>query len=88
MYVLEHGFQWLTGGIPHFWSGGFFYPTNDLVIAYSDHHIGNLPIYIVLRLLRLDRETAFQLLIIIICFLNYGVSWWVLRKIRLVKQLV
>ena len=79
MYVLEHGYRWLTGLDKSFWSAPFFYPAAN-VIAYSDNHLGSLLFYSAFRLLGQGRETAFQLWAVTIFTLNYFVTWIVLRK--------
>ena len=79
MYVLEHGYRWLIGLDPSFWSAPFYYPAPK-VISYSDNHLGTLLFYSGFRLLGQDRETAFQLWAGTIFALNYFVTWIVLRK--------
>jgi hypothetical protein len=78
-YTLEHGFQWLSGNQESFWSAPFFYP-EPMVVTFAEHLIGAIPIYSVIRLLGLDRETSYQWWIIIIFILNYVSCVWVLRK--------
>lgn len=80
MYVLEHGFRWLKGLEGSFWSPAFFYPAHD-VMAYSDAHIGTLPIFALLRDLRLTRESAFIGWMVVCCALNYAGAFWVLSGI-------
>jgi hypothetical protein len=79
MYVLEHGYRWVTGLDKSFWSAPFFYPAQN-VITYSDNHLGSFLFYSVFRILGADRETAFQLWAITLFTLNYFVTWIVLRK--------
>ena len=79
MYVLEHGYRWVTHLDDSFWSASFFYPVRN-VITYSDNHLGSLPFYSVFRILGASRETAFQLWVVTIFALNYFVSYYVLRK--------
>lgn len=78
-YVLEHFYQWLTGGIESYWNAPFFYPFQR-VTAFSDDLLGNVLFYVPFRLLGQDRETAFQSWIIIGYVLNYLSAAWVLRK--------
>jgi len=78
-YTLEHGFQWLSGDQETFWNAPFFYP-EPMVMTYAEHLLGAIPIYSVIRLLGLDRETSYQWWIIIIFILNYVSCVWVLRK--------
>src|SRR5260370_4192660 len=48
MYVLKHGYRWLTGLDKSFWSAPFFYPAQN-VITYSDNHLGSFLFYSVFR---------------------------------------
>lgn len=82
MYLLEHGYRWLSGLEKSFWSADFFYPAPD-VITYSDNHLGTLPFYSLARFLGASRETAFQWWAVIIFGLNYLASWSILKKERL-----
>jgi len=84
MYILEHGFRFITGQIESFWDASFFYPAQH-VIAYSDNLIGNLPLYVPLRLLGLSMERSFQLWFVICMTLNYVSAYWVLRKFGLIS---
>jgi hypothetical protein len=79
MYVLEHGYRWLTGVDKSFWSAPFYYPVPN-VITYSDNHLGSFLIYSAFRFLGQDRETAFQLWCVALFTLNYFVTYFVLRK--------
>lgn len=78
MYVLEHGYRWLTHLDHSFWSAPFFYPAPN-VITYSDNHLGSFLFYSVFRTLGASRETAFQLWVITIFVLNYFITWLVLK---------
>ncbi len=78
-YLLEHGFQWLSGSQESFWNAPFFYP-EPMVVTFADSLSGTLPLYSVFRLFGLDRETSFQWWIITIFILNYISCVWVLRK--------
>ncbi len=79
-YVLEHGWRVLTGRQPRFWDAPFYYPEPG-VIAWSDCHLGTLPIYAVFRAAGCDRETAYQAWLIVLCVLNYAAAAWVLRRL-------
>src|SRR5271166_6260965 len=79
MYVLEHGYRWLTGLDKSFWSAPFYYPAQN-VITYSDNHLGSFLFYSMFRILGADRETGFQLWGITLFTLNYFVTWIVLRR--------
>src|SRR5579871_2971771 len=78
-YVLEHGHHWLTGRERSFWDAPFFLPEPN-VIAYSDCHLGTLPLYALFRFAGADRETAFQLWALAQFALNYLCCAWVLRR--------
>lgn len=80
MYILEHGFRWLSGQDVSFWSAPFFYPATD-VVAYSDNLLGSLPFYALFRELHQTREGAFQMWIAISFFLNFVASYWVMRRL-------
>lgn len=80
MFVLEHGYRWLTGQEPSFWHADFFFPTEDNTIAYSDSHIGNLPIYGALRILGLPYDRSFQAWIVIVFSLNFASALAVLLR--------
>jgi hypothetical protein len=77
-YVLEHGYRYLRGDDPNFWSPTVCYPHLN-VIAMSDSHLGTLPIYAAFRAAGLDRETAFQAWFLSFFVLCYGASAWALR---------
>lgn len=79
LYVLEHGWLWLSGRQPRFWDAPFFYPQPN-VIAYSDSHLGTLPLYAVFRFVGFDRETAFQYWFLTLFVLNYLACLWVLKR--------
>ena len=79
-YILEHGFQWLTGQQQSFWNAPFFYPA-PLTVAYSDNHLGNLPFYALFRILGLDSDGALQGWISLQFMLNFGCCCWCLRRL-------
>ena len=81
-YVLEHFFQWLTGHVESYWDAPIFYPFQQ-VTAFSDNLLGSVIFYVPWRVLGFDRETAFQLWIILGYALNYLSAAWVLRKMSL-----
>ena len=80
-YILEHFFRWVTGLEKSYWSASFFYPYPN-TIAFSDNLLGSAPIYLIFRLLSLDRETAYQCWYIVGFFLNYLSSAYVLTKLE------
>ncbi len=80
MYVLEHGYQFITRQVHYFWGAPFFYPYPQ-AIALSDNLLGSMPIYAVFRVLSFDRETSFQFWFIAVCILNFFVTFYVLKKL-------
>lgn len=78
-YILEHGYKYLTGQVSSFWDAPIMYPFKN-TIAFSDNLLGTMPIYAVFRAINFDRETSFQLWIIVLFALNYLSSFWVLNK--------
>jgi len=82
MYLLEHGFKWLSGLTPHsFFDAPFYHPVRR-VIAYSDNLLGALPFYVPWRWLGFDRETSFQFWIVAGFLSNYLATVWVFQKMR------
>lgn len=79
-YILEHGYQWLTGHEKTFWDAPFFYPAPS-VIGLSDNHLGNLPFYAVFRGIGMNPDHALQGWIILQFILNFFVCTWVLRRL-------
>jgi len=79
-YILEHGYKWLSGKSPSFWSAPFFFPIPNTV-AFSDNHLGSLLVYSVMRVLGFGRDTSFQLWILVGITLNFFSMAWVLKKI-------
>ncbi|MCC6816875.1 MAG: hypothetical protein IT267_10725 [Saprospiraceae bacterium] len=69
-YFLEHSYQYFTGQIKNYWNAPMMYPDKN-TLTYSDNHLGTVALYIIFRILNFDRETSFQLWIIVIFILNY-----------------
>lgn len=82
LYVLEHGFQYITGQVDSYWSAPFFYPARE-VTSYSDNLLGNLPIYALFRFLNFNSERSFQFWFIVCMVLNYISAYWALCKFKL-----
>ncbi len=80
MYLLEHGYQYITHQVHYFWGAPFFYPFSP-AIAFSDNLLGSMPVYAIFRLLACDRETSFQLWFIVVCILNFFSAFYVLRRL-------
>ncbi len=78
-FLLEHGYQWSTGGTDSFWSAGFMYPFEN-TIALSDNMIGTMPFYGVWRMFGISHETSYQLWWIVICSLNYWSAYYVMKR--------
>jgi hypothetical protein len=78
-YLLEHGYRWLRGDDPSFWSAEFLYPFKN-AIAMSDNMLGTMPIYSIWRFLGFSPESSYQLWWICICTLNYWCSFFVFKK--------
>lgn len=78
-YLLEHGYQWMSGNTESFWRASFMYPFEHN-IAISDNMLGTLPIYSFWRVLGFEQETAYQLWWISLSALNYWVCYFVLNR--------
>jgi hypothetical protein len=80
-YILEHGFQWVSGNPAHanFWNAPYFFPETN-VTAYTDVLLGSAPIYWFFRFLRFASDTSFQLWLIFLSVLNYGAAYFFLRR--------
>src|SRR5215469_4708809 len=82
MYLLEHGYKWLSGQAAHsFFDASFFYPVRG-TLAYSDNYLGQLWFYAPWRWLGLDRETSFQAWFLIGFGLNFAAAAWVFTRLR------
>jgi hypothetical protein len=79
-YILEQGYSYLRGRVDSFWNAPFYYPTPG-VTAYSDAHLGMLPLYSLLRLFGLSPERAFQGWFVIPFVLNFVAAAWALRRL-------
>jgi hypothetical protein len=80
-YFLEHGFKWLSGQQKSFWDAPFFYPAPQ-VMTLSDNHLGILPIYSLFRFIKVDKETSYQLCMLVLYSLNYFSALYVLYKMK------
>jgi len=78
-YILEHGFQFITGKQSSFYDAPFFYP-NLNTLSLSDNMIGSLPVYSLFRFLQFDRETSFQLWWLAGFALNYFIAFVCFKK--------
>jgi hypothetical protein len=80
-YILEHGFQWISGNPFHasFWNLPIFYPAPNTA-AYSDILLGAAPPYWLFRLVAFPPDTAFQLWMLSMGILNFSAAFWVMRR--------
>ena len=78
--ILEHLFQWSKGEVSKIWSPSFFYPFEN-VLAFSDNHFGSGAIYILFRAFGQPREQAYLYWFIAGNVLNFGVSYYVFRRL-------
>ncbi len=81
LFILEHGYQWLTGQVPHFWDAPMFYPATHNTVAYSVNHIGSLPFYVAGRLAGFPRESAMLVWLVTVFVLNYAAAAFVLLRL-------
>lgn len=81
VYILEHGYRWLTGDPKHaqFWNPNFFYPKTN-VGAYTDILVGAAPFYGFWRLLGAPADTAFQFWMLTVVSLNFLAAYLWLRR--------
>src|SRR5687768_18198019 len=59
-YFLEHGYLYITGQVDNYWDAPFFYPEKS-TMSMSDNLFGTLPLYALLRIMKFDRETSYQI---------------------------
>jgi hypothetical protein len=80
-YLLEHGYQWITGNPAHksFWNAPFFFPAVNTA-AYSEILLGSGPAYWCFRALGFLPDTSFQLWMMSMAALNFLSAWLVFRK--------
>jgi len=79
-FVLEHGYRYLTGREASFWDAPSFYPRRGAT-AWSDAHIGMLPLYSVLRMAGCSPEQGLQGHFLACFVLNYIAAVWALRRL-------
>lgn len=75
IYLLEHGYQFLSGKHEWYWNAPFMYPVEN-VITVSDNLLGTVPVYSVFRVLGFDTFTSFQLWFIAVFALNFTAAYW------------
>lgn len=81
-FILEHGYLFLTGKVPAYWSAPFLYPLADTV-TFSDNFLATLPLYAAIRPFVPDRETAYQLWFAGLFALNYWLCRYAARRLGL-----
>lgn len=74
MFILEHGYQFLSFQLDSYWSAPFMYPEEN-VITISDNLLGMVPVYSFFRMLGAERETAFQCFFIATTCLSFLFSY-------------
>ena len=79
-FILEHGYRWIRGFDPDFWTATFMYPLKNNV-AISDSMAGTLPIYACFRFFGANTETAYQSWWLSIYILNYWFCFIAFKKI-------
>ncbi len=81
LYVLEHGYRWTRGEVASFWDLPIYHPA-PRVTAYSDAHLGSLPLYAGLRAAGLSPEAAYQVWFLLPFLLNYVAAAWAARRLN------
>lgn len=80
IYLLEHGYQWLSGKAPSFWDAPFMHPV-PATITFSENFLGALPPYALLRFLGVERDLAFQLWVLLMFAFTFMASLVVFKKL-------
>lgn len=75
LYILEHGYKFLTGQTDQYWNAPFMVPTPNM-ISFSDNLLGTVPLYSLFRILGFEVFTAFQLWFISLFVLNYTAFYY------------
>lgn len=79
-FVLEHGYRYLAGREAYFWDAPCFYPRRG-VTAWSDAHLGMLPVYAAARAIGASPERAFQVYFLVPFVLNFAAAAWAFRRL-------
>ncbi|MEO8066809.1 MAG: hypothetical protein ABI599_03855 [Flavobacteriales bacterium] len=69
-YMLEHFHQFASGKVGGYWNAPFMYPQKN-VTAFSDSLVGTAPLYSFFRHIGFNRESAYQLWMLVLFALNY-----------------
>ncbi len=75
-YVLEHFHAYATGRVDSYWDAPAGYPASN-TIARSDQLLGTAPIYSALRHAGFERETAYQIWLLVLFALNFWCAFGV-----------
>jgi hypothetical protein len=80
-YLLEHSWQWLSYGshAPEFWNPSMGHPTPN-VLAYGDVMVAFGPLYWIWRLCGFSPSTSYQLWLLSVASLNFGLFFLFLRR--------
>ena len=80
-YILEHGYQWISGNKLHrdFWNPPVFFPAANTA-AYCDTLLGSAPIYWLFRFLGFHYDTSFQLWTLTNLTLNFIATFILLKR--------
>lgn len=80
-YFLENIYQVLIGRMDSFWHFSFFAPF-PYVLGFSDNHFGSAPAYIVVRLVGIQPDSAFQFWFIMGYIVNFLAAYYALRRLN------
>jgi len=80
-YILEHSWQWVLKIPTHekLWDIPFYYPYKN-TLAFSDALIGIMPLYWLIRIFTKNPFDAIQILMPLMCILNYFCFYYLLKK--------
>ena len=79
-YFLENIYQFLAGRSDSLWHLGFFYPF-PYVLGFSDNLFGAAPVYILMRMITGQADTAFQLWFLFGYIANFYATYYALRRL-------
>jgi hypothetical protein len=79
-YFLENIFQFLRGSTDSLWHMYFFFPF-PYVIGFSDNLFGTSPVYVLVRFLGLNTDTAFQIWFLFGYIVNFVAAFYALRLV-------
>ncbi len=81
-YFLEHGYLYMTGNVNSYWDAPFFYPERS-TMSMSDNLFGTLPLYAAFRIMNFDRETSYQIWVLVLLALNFITCFICLKKLKI-----